>query len=574
MTTEPYQQSPADPVPSDPSQPGPMESEETHSAGGGQRQCPTCGAPLQPNQTVCPECGTQLQKKPKMIRCRHCGKKGSSELVICPNCGRELKPAPSRWLTWGLPGFVVVLLVAVIATQVGANPLQWAQIRVDNGLGDIENVAITPVRQERGASEAAEGSEAAQLDITPSPSPTNQPEAGPTDQGTEAEQQTAAMASAATNEGVAVATSAPPTAAATVAPTASPTPTATVTPRATPTSTPEPTAGSTGTSAATPTGVGTYTVQAGDTLVGIATRFDISVLDLLNANNMAPQDALELQVGRVLLLPGVEDGATQTYTVQTGDTLVGIAIRMNVSSEALMRINGISTESAKSIRPGQVLIIPPSSTAVTVGRQPASTATPTPITQRYTVRSGDTISAIASRFDVSVDAIRGANNLSVEEAALIRPGQELVIPTPGQVFPTPTPGPVQSTATTPKPAVETTNYRLDAPSLLNPVDGVNVQCHTSAPQFIQWEKVNSIAPDDGYVLFLGYINGPAQPDGSENITWLLRQPVGQQTSWKMDPEYCNLAPQEFGREWRWYVQVFDNGTAVSPASEVRAFTWR
>jgi len=67
----------------------------------------------------------------------------------------------------------------------------------------------------------------------------------------------------------------------------------------------------------------------------------------------------------------------------------------------------------------------------------APTATPTPMavavvpspTQvTYTVRPGDTLSEIASRFEVSTSALAAANNIT--NPALIRGGQVLVIPSP------------------------------------------------------------------------------------------------------------------------------------------------
>jgi TolB protein len=78
---------------------------------------------------------------------------------------------------------------------------------------------------------------------------------------------------------------------------------------------------------------------------------------------------------------------------------------------------------ARVIRPGQVLVIPaPGTTSA-----PAQAA---PTAQTYTVKRGETLSEIASRFGVSVQAIADANGIS--NPALIRPGQVLIIPVPGR----------------------------------------------------------------------------------------------------------------------------------------------
>jgi LysM repeat protein len=56
---------------------------------------------------------------------------------------------------------------------------------------------------------------------------------------------------------------------------------------------------------------------------------------------------------------------------------------------------------------------------------PTVTPSPTATVRRYTVVSGDTLSRIAARFGVTVNAIRTANNLTTDT---IRVGQVLVIP--------------------------------------------------------------------------------------------------------------------------------------------------
>jgi LysM repeat protein len=62
----------------------------------------------------------------------------------------------------------------------------------------------------------------------------------------------------------------------------------------------------------------------------------------------------------------------------------------------------------------------------------APTAAPPPPSEprKYTVQSGDTLRAIAEKFNVSVTAIVDANKLTPQEADSLRVGQELVIPTP------------------------------------------------------------------------------------------------------------------------------------------------
>ncbi len=70
---------------------------------------------------------------------------------------------------------------------------------------------------------------------------------------------------------------------------------------------------------------------------------------------------------------------------------------------------------------------------------------------------------------------------------------------------------------------------------------------------------------------------PSGVDGSGNeaVTWILAQPrPANRTSWDMDNDLCALAPQEFGRQWRWYVEVVDkDGNTVSEPSQTWGFSW-
>ncbi|WP_337827077.1 LysM peptidoglycan-binding domain-containing protein [Pseudonocardia sp. TMWB2A] len=106
------------------------------------------------------------------------------------------------------------------------------------------------------------------------------------------------------------------------------------------------------------------------------------------------------------------NGGSGSYTVRSGDTLSGIAARHGTTWQNLARINGISNPDR--IYPGQNLKL--SGGGNGGGGQASS----------YTVRSGDTLSAIASRHGSSVSAIARANGIS--NPNLIYPGQRLTIP--------------------------------------------------------------------------------------------------------------------------------------------------
>ena len=104
----------------------------------------------------------------------------------------------------------------------------------------------------------------------------------------------------------------------------------------------------------------------------------------------------------------IQAPATSTYTVQSGDTLSSIAAKFGTNYQALASLNGISNPNL--IYVGQVLSINGSANAGSV---------------YYTVRAGDNLSAIASRYGTSYQSIASLNGLA--NPNLIYAGQTLKI---------------------------------------------------------------------------------------------------------------------------------------------------
>ncbi len=118
-----------------------------------------------------------------------------------------------------------------------------------------------------------------------------------------------------------------------------------------------------------------------------------------------------------------QDGSSPTaHIVQAGDNLYRIALRYGVTIDALMAANGLTTTSV--IVPGQTLAIPGAAASVPApaGSVPAGTRT-------HRVVEGESLLQIARRYNVTLDALARANNIT--RAALIVPGQVLIIPTGG-----------------------------------------------------------------------------------------------------------------------------------------------
>ena len=119
------------------------------------------------------------------------------------------------------------------------------------------------------------------------------------------------------------------------------------------------------------------------------------------------------------------NAAARSYVVQSGDTINRIAVRHGVSAAALVSANGLGAN-PNALRVGQVLRIP----AASAGAAPK--VVPTQIAsssyQTYTVKGGDTLSAIAARHGVSVAAICAANGFTLQQANQLRVGQTIKLP--------------------------------------------------------------------------------------------------------------------------------------------------
>lgn len=137
----------------------------------------------------------------------------------------------------------------------------------------------------------------------------------------------------------------------------------------------------------------TYTVKSGDSLWSIARKYDTSVSELQNLNNLS---STILQVGQVLKVPqsssNNENSSANTYVVKSGDSLWSIANRFGTTVDELMRVNRLNSN---ILSIGQVLTLPGNTNS----------------NQTYIVKAGDSLWNIARRFGTTVDALKEKNNL-------------------------------------------------------------------------------------------------------------------------------------------------------------------
>ena len=172
-----------------------------------------------------------------------------------------------------------------------------------------------------------------------------------------------------------------------------------------------------------------YTVRPGDTVSDIATRHHTTVRTLVRANHLLGGGNV-IRAGSRLLVPASRAGRAArpaaprliSYTVRSGDTIIGIAGRLHVTPGTLLALNHLDRRGR--IYAGQHLAVP--AAAVRVQAKAAAARRVAASTAPYRVRSGDTVSHIALRMHTTSAAIIKLNRL--DRAARIMPGQVLRVP--------------------------------------------------------------------------------------------------------------------------------------------------
>ncbi|MEK1294632.1 LysM peptidoglycan-binding domain-containing protein [Limosilactobacillus fermentum] len=184
-----------------------------------------------------------------------------------------------------------------------------------------------------------------------------------------------------------------------------------------------------------------YTVQSGDTLSGIAVEYNTTTATLTSLNNLSNPNLI--YVGQRLLVKSASTAAASsatstatstasatstssttsatTYTVKSGDTLSSIAISHNTTTAALTSLNSLANPNL--IYVGQVLKLANTTTASTSSTSSAASTSSSAMT--YTVKSGDTLSSIASSYNTTTSTLTSLNNLS--NPNLIYVGQVLKV---------------------------------------------------------------------------------------------------------------------------------------------------
>jgi LysM repeat protein len=554
----------------------------------------------------------------------HCKTHASSELIVCPGCGRELREAPPKLVTIGAPALLALLLVMLVATQwERVSPITWARSNLVRGVTIVEDISanmdpavvivMTPIVTTPIAEAAGENADnnnvdnvennveavamaAAESPATLAPATDVATTAASADEDSgdvpmlmsAAEESPVGGVGGPNLTGTASSALVEDEAGQEATPTPSMTPWPTMTPLNGPTATPpsipigaQPDAKMAGmagieTEAESPTSTPTPTWTAQPTYTPSNT--DVPTAAVTPTSETA---------GRLLQLPTTASATSGAETARMAP------LAATETPVALLSSEPVAGAAAAAI-------VTPTATA-SVATTPLPVPTATPVV--YQVRSGDTLMSIAAIYDVTVDALMDANSMSEQDVYSIQPGQMLFVPvaelpTPTPVFDaaatevatiaatTATTAAVTTVAVTATTATTTTGasatastssaeLRLEAPLLALPANNATVSCATGGK--LVWQRVRFVKDSDKYLLHLGFVTGKAS-DGQEVVTWVVAQPRPvTQTEWDLDTSLCDLAPAEFGHQWRWWVEVVQDETGqavpVSLPSGIRGFTW-
>ncbi len=152
----------------------------------------------------------------------------------------------------------------------------------------------------------------------------------------------------------------------------------------------------------------TYTVKTGDNLAAIADKYDVSISDIKDWNSLESDKILVGQKLKIYSDKKVtsteKKSSKQTYTVKEGDNLTQIADKFDVDVDDLKDWNGLESDVIYS---GQVL-------KIYSDKKESSSKEKNKKQTTYTVKSGDNLTQIAAKFNVSVSNLKKWNDLDDE----------------------------------------------------------------------------------------------------------------------------------------------------------------
>lgn len=150
-----------------------------------------------------------------------------------------------------------------------------------------------------------------------------------------------------------------------------------------------------------PAGSASYIIMPGDTISAIAKRLGTTTANIMLVNpGLNPST---LRIGQQICVPRIQTQTsacpigTSPYEIKSEDTLSAIAKRFNTTTEAIVNAN-------PGIDPGKLKI----GQKICITENPAQ-ITPCPLLNTYVVQEGDILSGIAKTFNTTINDILALN---------------------------------------------------------------------------------------------------------------------------------------------------------------------
>lgn len=184
----------------------------------------------------------------------------------------------------------------------------------------------------------------------------------------------------------------------------------------------------------------TYMVKSGDSLIAIARRVNVSLEELLKANGFAKTTVIypgrSIKLPDTAAVPATSAGSSAqptTYVVRAGDGLIAIARRAGVTLEELLKVNGFVKSTV--ILPGQSIKLPAGAVMAQVSAVSAASATAstTPAASNAS-SSNDGLSSYTIQPGDSLIAISSKARVSLEELLSVNGFTRSTVIHPGQVI--------------------------------------------------------------------------------------------------------------------------------------------
>lgn len=179
-----------------------------------------------------------------------------------------------------------------------------------------------------------------------------------------------------------------------------------------------------------------HKIKSGESLGVIAAKYHTSVAHLKKVNKI---NSNSIRAGKYLIIPVSSKGKDSysltsserlksiqnkkrsnktriTHTVQSGESFWTIAKKYRVDMHSLAKWNGLAIKDA--LRKGQKLVVWPSKKSNITAKKTSNTTT----SINYTVRNGDSLSRIASKYNIDVQDIHRWNTI---KGKYLKPGQNL-----------------------------------------------------------------------------------------------------------------------------------------------------